>query len=270
MRQRQWIALDTGRPEPRAWNMAEDRAGGPAAALPPGGLTELAGAGGLVVACGPLAGMLPAPLPREVPAAPLPESLPVADWQGLVLAAVPGLRAAGPALMAGAETRAAGFLALNPGWDGVLCIAGEETHWVHVSAGEAVSFQSALSGPLRRAMAAEAAPGPWDEEAFLEALDRTRSRPETLMAGLARIRAAARLGEAAPGLGASQLEGLLIGADLAAARAWWLGQPVAVIAPRERAAPWLSAFRAQGVPATEADDAAMTVAGLAAAWKLLG
>ncbi|WP_171060897.1 2-dehydro-3-deoxygalactonokinase [Poseidonocella sp. HB161398] len=265
-----WIALDTDRPEPRAWQMAEDRAQGAATALPAGGLGALAEPGGLVVACGPLAGILPAPLPRPVPAAPLPEALPLAEHQGVTLAAVPGLSAGTPALMTGAETRLAGFLALNPGWDGAVCLAGEETHWVQVSAGEAVSFQSSLIAPLRRAMAAETAPGPWDEGLFLEALDRTRSRPETLMSGLARIRAAERLGEAAPGAGLSQLDGLLIGADLAAAKAWWLGQPVAVITAREAIPAWSAAFSAQGVPALAAEEAAMTVAGLVAAWKRLG
>ncbi|MBE3638498.1 2-dehydro-3-deoxygalactonokinase [Mangrovicoccus algicola] len=269
MTQTDWIALDASQPQALAWQMREDRAEGPGLPVGAEDLAGLAGDGGLILACGLLQGIAAPPAPRTVPAPPLPGRIAVQDWQAARLACVPGLRGEGPALMTGAETRVAGFLALNPGWDGVICLPAEETHWVHVSAGEVVSFVSALAGPLDR-LAAQSAPGPWDEALFLEAMERTRSRPETLMAGLARIRAAERLGEAAPGAGRAQILGLRIGADMAAARAWWLGQPVAVIAPRDAAGPWNAAFAAQGVPAIQADAMAMTLAGLAGARARLG
>jgi hypothetical protein len=50
--------------------------------------------------------------------------------------------------MRGEETQIAGFLAQNPGFDGVLCLPGTHTKWVHISAGEVVSFRSFMTGEL--------------------------------------------------------------------------------------------------------------------------
>ncbi|WP_108259992.1 hypothetical protein [Mangrovicoccus ximenensis] len=61
MRQRQWIALDTGSPVPRGWKMTEERAAGPACEVAAADLSALAGEGGLAVACGPLADQAASP-----------------------------------------------------------------------------------------------------------------------------------------------------------------------------------------------------------------
>ena len=59
----------------------------------------------------------------------------------LALFIVPGLsQASPPDVMRGEETQIAGFLAAHPGFDGVLCLPGTHTKWVHLSAGEVVEF----------------------------------------------------------------------------------------------------------------------------------
>ena len=131
-------------------------------------------------------------------------------------------------LPATARLMIAGALADQPHWDGVALVVTPETaHWVHVSASEAIStLGTRTPGMIRWAEAS----GPMDETT----LGDTLSRPETLPALLWRATAQQRLGA-------------LIGADLAAARRWWLGREVHLIAQRDTAAPWLTALGAQGL-----------------------
>lgn len=186
--------------------------------------------------------------------------------------ALPGLRQSSPpALMRGEELRIAGFLALNPGWDGVICLPGPLTHWVQVSAEEVVSFQSFLTGAMAEALAtapllrAVLAGTDWDGDAFAEALDTAMSRPERLAAGLAGVHAEVALGGMSGGAARARLFGALIGAELAAARPYWLGQQVALIGPDIPARPYAEALARQGVPVTRTDADRMTMAGFNAA-----
>lgn len=224
-----------------------------------------------------LASGLPfAPL-RPLPCAPLAPPFPKAPATDprLAVTLVPGLsQAAPPDLMQGPQTAIAGFAALNDGWDGVLCLPGpSRTVWAHLSAGEVVSFLSFLTpelfavladtSSLHQAVAAESL----DAAAFAQAAGDALSRPETLAARLARLPAAARLTGTAPEAGRAALAGLLIGAELAAARAYWLGQQIAVIGGGPLAPLYIAALEAQGAPAGQARGDVMLRAGLHAALK---
>ncbi len=207
---------------------------------------------------------------RAVPCAPLaatPATTPLR---------IAGLRQASPPdLMQGDETRIAGFLSLNPDWGGVICLTGPQSRWVQISAGEVVSFQTFMTGELaallsdRSTLQPAVAIDTWDEAAFAEALAETMSRPEKLAARLYGIHAHSLLGETSA-TSRARLLGYLIGAELAAARAYWLGQQIAVIGADDLAAPYVAALAAQGVPATRASAKRMTLAGLCAAYRLVG
>jgi 2-dehydro-3-deoxygalactonokinase len=62
------------------------------------------------------------------------------------------------------------------------------------------------------------------------------------------------------------LSGYLIGAELAAARPYWLGQNVALIGTETLNAAYRDAIAGQGVPCTQATGSEMTRAGLLAAY----
>ena len=177
-------------------------------------------------------------------------------------------QASPPDRLHGAEAPLAGFLDLNPGFDGVVCLPGPITVWGEVSAGEVISTRSFLSGDVVRGLRtgvlapALAQAEDWDAEAFGAALSSTLSRPERLASGLAELRVS--------GAPYSSLHGLLIGAELAATRAYWLGRPLAVIAGRAAARPYLAALSAQGVPALHADWEPMFLRGMVAAWRMKG
>lgn len=129
--------------------------------------------------------------------------------------------------------RIAGFLAAHDGWDGVICVQeGDVCHWVHVSADEIVSFQSFLTPRLIAALGGA-------EAADIEALADTQSRPERL---------AAHLRQAEISGNPAATTGHLFGAELAAARVYWLGQRVAVVTGSKTGAGYVGALEAQGVP----------------------
>lgn len=184
--------------------------------------------------------------PDALPTALLPAKL-LRGERALIL---PGLVQEKPLhRLDAARLPAIGFLSLNPGWDGVLCLPGPVTHWIAVSAGEAVFLQGSVTLRLLDALdMAVAAP---DADALSEAL----SRPERLSAAL---RSAAL--SASP----AAASGWAIGAELAAAKAMWLGQQVAVLGDGTAADAYRAALEAQGAPVTRADAAAMARKGFAA------
>jgi 2-dehydro-3-deoxygalactonokinase len=134
-----------------------------------------------------------------------------------------------------AATRAlvAKFSATNPQWDGVVCLPGDPSHWVHLSAGEIVSFQSFLSLRLARTLGAE-------DSVNTHAVEETMARPERL---------ATHLASAEFSKNRDATFGHLLGAELAAAKAYWLGQQVVIIG---NDAGYGAALRALGVPVSSA------------------
>ncbi|MDX1780324.1 MAG: 2-dehydro-3-deoxygalactonokinase [Thalassovita sp.] len=127
-----------------------------------------------------------------------------------------------------------GLTRMKKNWDGVACLIGSDrSHWVQVSADEAVSFQSFLTPRL----AASLAPDVTDADA--DAAADTLSRPE---------RFATHLSSADIAGSGSAVLGHLIGAELAATRPYWLGQWVVVIGAGALAEAYAALLSEQGVP----------------------
>ena len=192
---------------------------------------------------------------RSVPAKPGTTTTHVQNLPNV--AAIPMLRQDTPAALSrGAETAIVGFLSKNSDYDGILLVLGEETCWAHISAEEVVSFQTFLTPGLARALEAQA-PEPTEE--FDAALDATLSRPERLAQHLASARAAGNGQEAAH----------LVGAEIAAAKPYWLGQQVTLLGDEHTAAGYLRALEKQGVIAALSDLQDAYLDGFRAAWAEL-
>lgn len=187
---------------------------------------------------------------------------------------LPGMKQAKPAdVMRGEETQVAGFMALNPRFDGVICLPGTHSKWVHVSAGEVVSFRTFLTGEmfallagqsvLRHSVAAEG----WDDAAFDSAVERGLTRAAGVAGDLFSLRAEALLEGLDTVVARARLSGLLIGMELGAARPYWLGQNVAVLGASGIAGAYARALEAQGLPVLMADADRMTLEGLKAAYQ---
>lgn len=187
----------------------------------------------------------------------------------LALHLLPGLvQSDPPAVIRGPETAMAGFLSLNPGWDGVICLPGPVTVWAQTSAAEIISIRCFLTAQLAGMIgkSEQYAPTDFATEAgseFAEALADMITRPEMLAARLAEAGARRELGQ--PEI-AARLWGALIGAELAAVRPYWLGQQIAVIGDGALARIQVAGLALQGAPATLAGAKPMQAAGLCARW----
>ena len=183
-----------------------------------------------------------------------------------------GLSQAEPAdVMRGEETQIAGLIAREPGFDGVACLPGTHAKWAHVSAGEVVSFATFMTGELFALIAQSSvlrhsvAGDGWSDADFAQAVEDSLSRPERLAARLFGIRAEALLTGLPPERARARLSGLLIGAELAAARPYWLGRELALIGAPRLVAAYRAALALGGLEARTLDATAMTLAGLTAA-----
>ncbi len=290
-----WIAVDWGTSNMRAWAMS---ASGTvlAEARSDKGMRELASdefepellrtvgdwisGPTTLIACGMVGsrqGWVEAPY-ASTPCPALPEGFArtPAQHPDLQVHVIPGIKQTSPAdVMRGEETQIAGFLTRNKNWDGVICLPGTHTKWVHVSADEVVSFQTFMTGELFATISENTvlrhtiAPDGWDDAAFISAIEEAMARPERLAARLFALRAEGLLNDL-PGTAArARLSGLLIGAELAAAKPYWLGQQIAVIGATGLSQLYVQALAAQHAPTNLVKGDAITIAGLTAAYRRL-
>ncbi|MBL9049907.1 MAG: 2-dehydro-3-deoxygalactonokinase [Tabrizicola sp.] len=285
-----WIAVDWGTSNLRAWAMSADGRVLAEAGSDDGmgklsregfepALLRLVGSWldtrPPVFACGMVGsrqGWCEAPY-RTVPCPPLDAdkqiTAPTTDPR-LSVRIAPGLKQTQPAdVMRGEETQIAGALRLLPGYDGVFCLPGTHSKWVHVSAGEVVSFQTFMTGEmfallseasvLRHGMQGTG----WEDAAFDAAVSDALSRPEKIGARLFALRAEGLIAGLSPAAARSRLSGLLIGTELAAAKPYWLGQRVTLIGAEKLSAAYARALAAQGIDAQRLSATDCTLAGLA-------
>ena len=194
------------------------------------------------------------------------------DDPRLDLRILPGVMQAKPAdVMRGEETQIGGFLATHSGFDGIVCLPGTHTKWVHISAGEIVSFRTVMTGELftvltkhsvlRHTVGADG----WDQPAFLEAVSDAMTSPQRVTAKLFGLRAGALLDGVGPDVMRSRLSGFLTGLELSGTRDYWLGQDIALIGAPALTTNYEAALAAQGLKARVFDGAPLVLAGLKAA-----
>ena len=212
-----------------------------------------------------------------VPCTPLGANLtrPAVSDTRLSAHIIPGVKQTSPSdVMRGEETQIAGFLSREPEFDGILCLPGTHTKWAHISAGEIVSFRTFMTGELfallsKSSVLRHSVAAGWDDDAFAAAVTDTLSKPEAIAARLFEIRADDLLNAPEDGVLRARLSGYLVGLELAAARAYWLGQRVVLIGAERLSGHYQAALAAQGVSAEVVDAEACTLAGLYAAYVTL-
>ena len=188
---------------------------------------------------------------------------------------LPGLKQDTPAdVMRGEETQIAGHLASEPDFDGIICLPGTHTKWAHISAGEVVSFRTFMTGEMFALLSSQSVlrhtvGEGWDDAAFTDAVSDAISRPEATMSRLFALRAENLLHGLGPAAARARLSGLLIGAELAASRPYWLGQDIVLIGQAALSERYAQALQAQGLAPRTVDAAQATLSGLAAAHSKL-
>jgi 2-dehydro-3-deoxygalactonokinase len=289
-----WIAVDWGTSNLRAWAMRGTKAvaeagsdKGMSAVAPDGfeaALLEIIdpwlGAGRMpVIACGMVGarqGWIEAPY-AQVPCPPVGASSVTAPCKDprIDVTILPGLSQANPAdVMRGEETQIAGYLAEVPDFNDILCMPGTHTKWVQISAGEVVSFRTYMTGELFALISTQSVlrhsmDDAFDMDAFQEAVRDGMADPQALAGRFFALRAEGLLGEPVPGAAKARLSGLLIGAELSAAKPYWLGQRVALLGAGRLNDLYGRALAAEGAMPEHVDVTRVTLAGLTAAYKAL-
>jgi 2-dehydro-3-deoxygalactonokinase len=233
-----------------------------------------------VIACGMVGarqGWIEVPY-RDVPCRPIRQSEmgnPEVRDPRLMVSVLPGVRQTDPSadVMRGEETQIAGLLSEDPSFEGVICLPGTHTKWVRVDAGEIVGFQTFLTGELfdligTHSVLRHSLDGTgWDEGEFAKGVEASIADPASLAARLFSIRAEALISGLVPAAARSRLSGILIGAELAAARQHWHGRDVLIVGNDLQAGLYGRALRGLGQSPRTADATRVTLAGLKSAYR---
>ena len=138
-------------------------------------------------------------------------------------------------VMRGEETQIAGFLAIDPKFEGAICLPGTHSKWALISDGKIQKFQTALTGELFALLTQKSvlrhSLGTWNDDGFIEAVNQSFNEPEALAMRFFNIRAQGLLDD--DRFGVSRLSGALIGAELSATRNYWQDKDVCIIGAGE-------------------------------------
>ena len=290
----EWIAADWGTTNLRVWAigidgsvLAEASSGKGMAKLERDSfepaLTELIGswlpeAGAVpVIACGMVGarqGWIEVPY-RQAPCRPFsPEQIGIPQVRDsrLKVRVLPGIKQIVPAdVMRGEETQIAVVLLEHPDFDGVICLPGTHTKWVKVAAGEIANFQTFMTGELFNLLSMHSVlrhsldDAGWDAGEFAGSVKMSVAEPAGFAGQLFAIRADTLVSGLAPAAANARLSGTLIGAELAAARSYWLGHDVLVVGNGMQAGLYGEGLRALGKASRASDASQVTLAGLKSA-----
>ncbi|MGC2777893.1 MAG: 2-dehydro-3-deoxygalactonokinase [Bradyrhizobium sp.] len=177
---------------------------------------------------------------------------------------LPGLaqvRADRPDVMRGEETQLLGVT--EPDFTGLVCIPGTHSKWIRIEAGAVIEFATYMTGELfavisqhsilMHAIAPDAA-GAEDGAPFRAGLALALAAPTALINTLFRLRAAQLLGFEQRSEGAARLSGLLIGSEIADARARFGAElPLRLIGAGRLGGLYRDALAASGFAVNECD-----------------
>ncbi|MFY0682697.1 MAG: 2-dehydro-3-deoxygalactonokinase [Thalassovita sp.] len=235
-----------------------------------------------VLACGMVGaaqGWQEAPY-RSVPTKPVEANalihVPVQSAE-ISVSIIPGLSQPHPEdVMRGEETQIAGFLATHPTFDGIICLPGTHSKWVHVTQGLVRKFTTFMTGELfsllsrhsvlRHSMNSES----WHEPSFHSGVSASLEDPKTLTTRLFGLRPQSLLSGKPPAHSKATLSGYLIGTELAATQSMWSQNPVVLIGAAQNMALYAQALESQGVTPTQVDAAEATIMGMTQLMKQSG
>ena len=189
--------------------------------------------------------------------------------QRISVSIVPGImQKSPPDVMRGEETQIAGYLSKNPDFDGIICLPGTHTKWVHISANEIVSFKTFMTGEIflslseRSILKSSVQSNDFVSTSFLEAFEDTYSNPALLSSKLFGLRAADLLENTSTKFLKSKLSGYLIGSELAGAKSYWLGQNIVIIGNDDLCILYEKVLKKLGLDATIENTQNVTLNGL--------
>jgi 2-dehydro-3-deoxygalactonokinase len=189
--------------------------------------------------------------------------------QRISVSIIPGImQKSPPDVMRGEETQIAGYLSKNPDFDGIICLPGTHTKWVHISAGEIVSFKTFMTGEIYQTLSKHSIlkdsvkSNDFDFTAFLEAFEDIYSNPALISSKFFSLRAIDLLENTSTKFLKSKLSGYLIGSELAGAKSYWLGQNIVMIGNDDLCTLYEKALKKLGLNTTIENAENITLNGL--------
>lgn len=295
-----WIAVDWGTSNLRAWGLAADGSVAVERSSPKGmgkltreqfpeALTELLdGITGLndgpiqVLICGMAGarqGWLEAPY-LEAPtdladlfAGAVHPAMPDARFAPAIL---PGVCQRGGAddVMRGEETQLLGLAALHPDFTGMVCMPGTHSKWARLEGTRITHFSTAMTGEMFELLRSQSVlrhslngdlDGPNRSAGFVSGARAGLDHPDQLLGTLFKVRASALLSDRQPDWCAGYLSGLLIGTEVGSNRHLIGEQPVPLIGSAALCGLYAQVLAMIGATGVPQDTTKIVLAGLKAA-----
>lgn len=213
----------------------------------------------------------------EAPCSPLSTSdvvFPKVQDHRICVSILPGIKTTKPNydVMRGEEIQIAGFLTNHPNFEGVVCLPGTHTKWVHVENGLIVSFLTFISGELYDLLAnkstlatcvnskAELTSNEIAE--FKSSVETGMQKSTELLNQFFGIRASSLLTDLSPEMASARLSGLIVGSELVASKAFWLGRRIVIIGESKIAEFYALSLALQSLNPETFDVSNATVTGL--------
>ena len=184
---------------------------------------------------------------------------------------LPGIKQPEPAdVMRGEETQIAGFLKQTPDYNGLICLPGTHSKWVHVQNGQVVEFQTFMTGEVydllsRNSVLKHSASGEgFSQSDFVDAAKSAFENPADASSQLFRLRALHLVHDTDATVLRARLSGILIGQEVAAMECQWNHLPITLIGEEALCSLYKSALEAVGKSVNLNLSAAPTLRGLIA------
>ena len=139
-----------------------------------------------------------------------------------------GIKQPEPAdVMRGEETQIAGFLKQTPDYNGLICLPGTHSKWVHVQNGQVVEFQTFMTGEVydllsRSSVLKHSVLGKgFSQPDFIDAAKSAFENPADASSQLFRLRAQHLVHDTDATVLRARLSGILIGQEVAAMERQW-------------------------------------------------
>ena len=149
---------------------------------------------------------------------------------------VPGVMQNKPAdIMRGEETQIAGFININPDFNGVVCLPGTHAKWVSIKDREIKNFKTFMTGELFGVISnhtlirhSTSIKG-WNQTSFEEGVLEGFKNPGAIASNLFSLRAESIVNNLNRDEARSTLSGLLLGVELNGSQSYWKNNNVTLI-----------------------------------------
>jgi len=179
-------------------------------------------------------------------------------------------------VMRGEETQLLGISALLDGFSGTVVMPGTHSKWVELNGSHVRRFATAMTGELFEVLGTHSvlrhsvggdAGDPHRNEGFDAGLDTGLARPEKLVSELFRVRPRSLLSAKSAPWCSGFLSGLLIGAEIGGQREWAAGGEIPLIGSAALCALYAKGFDRLGIATRVIDATDATLTGLKTARK---